>query len=60
MTVSAFHAGQTFVDVLRNNEAKVTLDETGTGLFPVNKKEISVYVNEAYADQLKKRISDNN
>lgn len=60
MTVSAFHAGQTFVDVLGNNEAKVTLDETGTGLFPVNKKEISIYVNAAYADQLKKRISDNN
>ncbi|MTD41509.1 alpha-amylase [Erwinia sp. CPCC 100877] len=59
MTVSAFHAGQTFVDVLGNNDAKVTLDETGTGSFPVNEKEVSVYVNASYADQLKKEINDN-
>jgi alpha-amylase len=46
MTVSAVHAGQTFVDMLGNNDAKVKLDENGVGTFPVSDGQVSVYVNE--------------
>lgn len=46
MTISAFHQGKTFVDILGNNEQKVTLDENGKGDFPVNDGQVSVYVQE--------------
>lgn len=49
MTISAIHAGKTFVDVLKNNDTHVVLDENGRGLFPVNGGQISVYVNEDVA-----------
>lgn len=52
MTVSAVHAGKTFVDVLKNNEAKVTLDENGKGSFPVNDGQVSVYVSEGCAQKI--------
>lgn len=52
MTVSAVHGGKTFVDVLRNNETKVLLDDTGKGVFPVNDGQVSVYVNESYAQRI--------
>lgn len=53
MTISAIHQGETFVDVLGNNEAKVVLDESGQGIFPVNDGKVSVYINEKLAQQLK-------
>ncbi|MCI1890743.1 alpha-amylase [Schleiferilactobacillus perolens] len=46
MTVSAVHAGQTFVDMLGNNDTEVQLDENGVGVFPVNDAQVSVYVNK--------------
>uniref|UniRef100_UPI00403F1BAD alpha-amylase n=1 Tax=Candidatus Enterococcus willemsii TaxID=1857215 RepID=UPI00403F1BAD len=47
MTISAIHRGKTFVDILGNNEAKVVLDNSGKGIFPVNAGQVSVYVQEA-------------
>ncbi|MDT2740535.1 alpha-amylase [Enterococcus canintestini] len=52
MTISAIHAGKTFVDVLKNNDTHVVLDENGRGLFPVNGGQISVYVNEDVAKKI--------
>ena len=52
MTISALHRGKTFVDVLRNNEAKVVLDNNGKGLFPVGGGQVSIYVQEAVAQQI--------
>ncbi len=52
MTVSAIHQGETFVDILENNEAKVVLDDNGQGVFPVNDGQVSVYVNEKLAQQM--------
>lgn len=54
MTVGAMHAGQTFIDILGNNQARVTLDETGVGVFPVNDGQISVYANEAVCQRIQK------
>lgn len=51
MTISATHGGKTFVDILQNNDAKIVLDETGKGTFPVNGGQISVYVNEDFYNQ---------
>jgi alpha-amylase len=51
MTISAIHGGETFVDILRNNEAKVVLDDTGKGLFPVNDGQVSIYVNEKLVEK---------
>jgi alpha-amylase len=53
MTVSAIHRDKTFVDVLGNNETKVVLDENGKGVFPVNDGQVSVYVQEDVANQLR-------
>lgn len=58
MTISAVHAGKTFVDILKNNDAKVTLDETGGGIFPVNGGEVSVYVNEEIVEKLTNVIDE--
>jgi alpha-amylase len=58
MTVSAIHAGKTFVDILGNNATKVILDEKGAGDFPVNGGEISVYVNEEAVPSLTKNIEE--
>lgn len=52
MTISAVHAGNTFVDALGNNDAKIILDENGRGVFPVNDGQISVYVNEAIVSRI--------
>ena len=52
MTISAIHAGKTFVDVLKNNNTKVVLDENGRGIFPVNGGQVSVYVNEEVAEMI--------
>jgi len=52
MTISAFHGGKTFVDILGNNPQKVTLDENGKGDFPVNDGQVSIYVQEQKAAQL--------
>ncbi len=46
MTISAIHGGETFVDILGNNQAEVVLDDTGKGLFPVNDGQVSIYVNQ--------------
>ncbi len=51
MTISAFHRGKTFVDILGNNETKVVLDDNGKGIFPVNGGQVSVYVQEAVAQR---------
>ncbi len=51
MTISAIHGGETFVDILKNNEAKVVLDDTGKGLFPVNDGQVSIYVNEKLVEK---------
>ena len=51
MTISAIHGGETFVDILRNNEAKVVLDDTGKGVFPVNDGQVSIYVNEKLVEK---------
>ncbi|MDU6523320.1 MAG: alpha-amylase family glycosyl hydrolase, partial [Enterococcus sp.] len=53
MTISAIHEGETFVDLLGNNEAKITLDENGQGTFPVNVGQVSVYVNEKMAQKIR-------
>ena len=53
MTVSAIHEGETFVDLLGNNEAKVVLDENGQGVFPVNDGQVSVYVNEKLVQKIR-------
>ncbi|MEO1770869.1 alpha-amylase [Candidatus Enterococcus ferrettii] len=52
MTISAIHKGETFVDILGNNEAKVLLGDNGQGVFPVNDGQVSVYVNEKLVQQL--------
>ncbi|GCF94499.1 alpha-amylase [Enterococcus florum] len=52
MTISAIHQGETFVDVLGNNEVKVVLDKNGQGVFPVNDGQVSVYVNEKLAKKI--------
>lgn len=52
MTVSAIHQGETFVDILGNNDTKVVLDDSGQGVFPVNDGQVSVYINEKLAQQL--------
>lgn len=52
MTVSAIHAGETFVDVMKNNEAQIILDENGKGVFPVNDGQVSVYINEKLVPKL--------
>lgn len=52
MTISAIHEGKTFVDLLGNNDARVTLDENGQGVFPVNDGQVSVYINENLAKKL--------
>lgn len=52
MTVSAIHAGETFVDVMKNNEAKIILDENGKGVFSVNDGQVSVYINEKLVPKL--------
>lgn len=51
MTISAIHGGETYVDILKNNEAKVVLDETGKGIFPVNDGQVSVYVDERLVEK---------
>ncbi len=52
MTISALHKGKTFVDILGNNDKKVTLDENGRGIFPVNNGQISIYAQESKAKEL--------
>ncbi|MDN6003308.1 MAG: DUF1939 domain-containing protein, partial [Enterococcus sp.] len=52
MTISAIHEGKTFVDLLGNNDVRVTLDENGQGVFPVNDGQVSVYINENLAKKL--------
>lgn len=52
MTISGMHAGKTFVDVLKNNDAEIILDENGKGVFPVNDGGISVYVNKEAAEKI--------
>ena len=56
MTISAIHAGKVFVDILGNNDARVTLDETGGGTFPVNGGQISVYVTEEIVEKVNRDI----
>ncbi len=58
MTISAVHAGKTFVDILGNNPTKVVLDETGGGTFPVNGGGVSVYVNEEIVEKLNRGLMD--
>ncbi|WP_265459217.1 alpha-amylase [Enterococcus sp. HY326] len=52
MTVSATHGEKVFVDLLKNNQAKIQLDDNGKGTFPVNDGSISVYVNEEVAEKI--------
>lgn len=52
MTISAIHQGETFVDILGNNDTKVILDDNGQGVFPVNDGQVSVYINEKLVKQL--------
>lgn len=52
MTISAIHGGETFVDILGNNEARVELDENGVGVFPVNDGQVSVYIKESLAKKI--------
>lgn len=58
MTISAIHADATYVDVLGNNQAKITLDHTGTGTFPVNDGQVSIYVKEQTAEKLWKMVEE--
>lgn len=58
MTVSAYHGGKTFIDVLGNHDAKVVLDDTGKGVFPVNDGQISVYVNEKAAEKIWDKVEE--
>ncbi len=52
MTLHPRYGNKTFVDILHNNEAKITLDETGKAIFPVNDGQVSVYVQESFAEKL--------
>lgn len=56
MTISAVHAGETFIDILANNSEKVVLDQTGSGMFSVNGGSISVYVEESIATKLLQKV----
>ncbi|MGK0551255.1 alpha-amylase [Enterococcus faecalis] len=58
MAVGALHAGETFVDLLDNQQQKVVLDEIGVGTFPVNDKQVSVYVSEAAYQELLKQLAE--
>ncbi|MGX7329351.1 alpha-amylase [Enterococcus bulliens] len=55
MTIHARFGGKTFVDILGHNEEKVILDETGSADFPVNDGQISVYVQEDFANRFAAR-----
>ena len=56
MTISAIHAGKTFVDVLGNCNEKVILDQSGSSFFPVKDGSISVYIEEELAKELNQII----
>lgn len=53
MTLHPRYANKSFVDLLHHNEAIVTLDETGKGVFPVNDGQVSVYVQEEFYKKIK-------
>lgn len=44
MEIGKQHAGKQFADLLKKNEAVVTIDEEGFGEFPVSPGSVSVYV----------------
>lgn len=52
MNVSANHGQKVFVDLLKNNNTKIQLDDNGKGTFPVNDGSISVYVNQEVAEKI--------
>ncbi|WEV61131.1 alpha-amylase [Streptococcaceae bacterium ESL0729] len=52
VTVSALHRDKVFVDILKNNDSRVTLDRDGKGTFPINGGQVSVYVQEDLAKEL--------
>lgn len=46
MSLGVRNANKTFVDVCGNRAEKVTLDENGAGVFFVNERSVSVWINE--------------
>jgi alpha-amylase len=46
MNVGSLHAGEVWADRMGNQEARVTIDEDGNGIFPVHGGSLSVYVRE--------------
>lgn len=51
LTIHPRYAGRTYRDILGNNETRITLDEVGKGVFPVNDGQVSVYVQETVIHQ---------
>ena len=47
MEIGKQHAGKKFADMLKKNDAVVTIDENGVGEFPVSAGSVSVYVDAA-------------
>lgn len=47
MSVGEHHAGEVYTDLVGHREEKITIEEDGTAVFPVNGGSISVWVPEA-------------
>lgn len=44
MTVGELHAGEVYIDLMKNRDEEITIDEEGKATFPVNGESISVWV----------------
>jgi len=42
--VGSLHAGEVWVDFMGNQDARVTIDAEGKGIFPVNSGSLSVFI----------------
>ena len=47
MEVGRIHAGEVWIDFMQNQEAAVTIDEDGRGVFPVHGGSLSVFVRKS-------------
>ncbi|EXJ23256.1 Cytoplasmic alpha-amylase [Alkalibacterium sp. AK22] len=44
MTVGELHAGEIYIDLMKNRDEEITIDEEGKATFPVNGESISVWI----------------
>jgi len=44
MYVGELHAGDVYIDLMKNREEEITIDDEGKATFPVNGESLSVWV----------------